>query len=755
MNYTFVTTRSQFDDMLSAMKNEQYIVFDTETNTLNIHNDKNPLIGISFWLPSIGAGYYLSFRHGYKPDASEPDKIVKGTNLPLSWLKEFPMDTGAVWIGYNTLFDLAVFDAEGLALPDTIEDVWTAFFLLDENEALVNSTGRKGAYGLKRLARVFLGDATEGEELLFSELDKLGVTSNKKGEMWRLSGEQTAMYAIDDVRLTWELREFCRPNLERWGQWALYLERNEYYRKVVFLMEKTGILVDRTVLEELSAAARQEAFDLLKWLVEFSRRKVHPEVKVSLLPFNPRSNTQVKELLGSQDARQDTIKAMADEGYQEAKMLLEYKEHIANMALDKAWDIRLELSYMAVDRGIIGPFTLRDIEEEVLRAAFNPSSPSQLMTLFMEHGVTLHSTEKATLELLEAQGNELAGKVLYYRTVSKAESTYYGVWRKAMDKDGYLHSTIRNQTVTGRPNSFDPNMNTMPRKGGYPVKQALIAPPGYVVMEVDYKSQELFVAAAMSGCESMGRLVSEGQDLHWYTTENMNIRGILYPGQTDEKILHQMGFKRDEIDAMSEQDRADKVKKGLRHVGKTLNFAIMYGAGAKSLINLLNVSKEEAYKLIEAWYNVYPEIDTLSKELQEDAQTGRYPDGSPGGPFLYHRNPDGLVRHFNAYFKAGMEPPFYVCLNVLVQGHSAAITRRALLRLAETFPEDDDRLIIVLNLYDAVYAYVREDAIQEVMPVVEHIMTDFDMSPRLQVEGTVGKNWKDKVDWKEYGRISK
>lgn len=756
--YIYVNNVALFDLMVDTMNAEpEFIVLDTETNTLRLYQDSESLIGISIWCPKAGKGFYAPFRHGYKPgEDTTPDP----DNLPIEWLPLIPTNReGITYIGYNMLFDLTVLERNGMEVPALIEDVWTAAFLLNENEDLTASQGRSGAYGLKRLARTYLGDETEGEEALYDALKELGYGVKDRGNerfwkanMWRLPGAQTSLYAIDDVRLTWELREFYRPALVRWQQWELYQERNRYYRKVAYRMERNGILVDPEMMDVLSAEAREAALQVHRRIVAIAEQAGvvtnRPELEYQAYPFNPRSAQAVVALLEAtgyptDNARAATLEELAQQGSTEAAEVLVFKAALSEERYEEALDSLRYLCDAAVQAGVIPAYDSTQIEQELLKQKFNPDSPRQVKTLFARMDYPLVSTEKASLEVLEKQGNTLAELVLHYRMYSKAESTYYTPWREAMDENHRIHSTMRTNTVTGRPNSYDPNLQNIPREGKYPVKKALVAPPGYVVVEIDYRSQELFVAAHFARCESMGRLVSEGQDLHWYTTENMGVRDILYPGMPDEKILHLMGI--DNIGELTTVEKREKVNKGLRQVGKILNFAIMYGAGANSLTKLLNVTRGEAYKLIDAWYAVYPEIKALSDDLQEMAKTGRGPSGGPG-KFHYHRNPDGLVRHFDAYRVAGYGPPTHVCLNVLVQGYSGTITRRAWLRIVEEFP-DDEVMAPILNLYDATYAYVREDMVDTVVPRMMEIMTDFDMSPRLQVEASLGYNWNDKEEY--------
>lgn len=748
-NYIFVFDRDGFDEFLVTLGRNDLVVVDTETNTLSPYVDPEAMIGFSVWFPDEGCGYYLPFRHGYKPNAMEPDNINPGSNLPVEWLSEVSF-AGKHMVGYNTLFDLGVLYADGIDSPDTSEDVWQGAFMANENERLSG-----GNYQLKELSRKYLKDETVGEEILHRQLKKLGYGSTTKGSprhfkanMWRLSSEETAYYAIDDVRLTWELREFYRPILESWLMWDLYMERNDYYHRVVFRMEKYGIpasfeVINSQMMESADRAneIHQKIIDYLGWVPEQDWSAVY-----KALPFNPNSATSVKRLFEFMDVpiTSTGMKEMRRlaEGNPIASSIVQWRELMKAGEYREALELQLTLQSIAEDYQVVEP--AGNLETALLKQRINIGSPDQLKAMFIRQDTPVQSTAKATLEVMEKQGNELAGLVLEWRRWDKAISTFYKPWLSNMDADGHIHANFRNLTVTGRPNSYEPNMLQTPRKGRYDVKKALIAPPGWLIVEADYKSQELFVAAHFAQCEAMARLVSEGQDLHWYTTENMDVRGILYPGMSDEKILKLLGIKH--IAEMGADERREKVNKALRQVGKILNFAVMYGSGAAAISKLLNVNRTQAKKLIDAWFDVFPEMRKLQEDLTKIAMSGRHRDDSPDGTFYYHRNPDGLVRHFNTYIRLKQSPPLHVILNVLIQGHSATVTRRAMLRCVDEWP-DNSVFIPILNLYDAIYFLVREDKVDEVLPKVQHFMTDFEIEPKLQVEFEVGDNWYDKAHW--------
>ena len=680
-----VKTRKQFDTFINNLLAEpDYIVFDTETFTVRPYNYNGCMIGLAIYLPTIGEDYYLPFRHGMKPDAEDPEIIVEGTNLPVEWIKEIPTHTPQTWIGFNAKFDLHVLHTEGLRLPDSVWDVMLAAQILNEEEDAFHGQ-RKGAYELKRLSREYLGpDSTPGEEELFEFLGELGYKT--KGDMWRLSAEQTHQYATDDVKLTWRLLQFYIPYLHKWHQWDLFLEYSEFYRKVLFRMEKNGVRIDQEALDRLYDEAEVEALRIHRLINEVAK---------------------------------------------EAGLW----ENVA-----ETWtEYRMQKYYYG------------GTEEEQLKAHFNPGSPNQLRALLKKIGTPVKDTSADTLERLAQVGNELASLILDWRVQSKARNTFLGPWRDACDPRGYIHPTYLILTTTGRTICMDPNFLQVPRKGRYSVKQVVIPEDGFTMFQGDYKSQELYYAIFLAGESQMAQLVENGEDLHAYTTNAINIRDLLYEGMNDREILRMVGVPNAQVEEMTDEEAANAVATALRYLGKTANFGLLYGMGADRGAQYFNISKEGAKALIEAWHAQYPSFRKAYKEYQTLAKTWRDPDGNPARPgeggYQYIRLEDGRVRHYHLANMAGQVPAYHTAFNFAVQGAGAVITRRATMRVCEAFP-DDDLFRPKLTVYDSLIGDVNLYWMDEVIGTIKEIMEEYDSVPRMKVEPEVGPNWLELKEWK-------
>ena len=131
------------------------------------------------------------------------------------------------------------------------------------------------------------------------------------------------------------------------------------------------------------------------------------------------------------------------------------------------------------------------------------------------------------------------------------------------------------------------------------------------------------------------------------------------------------------------QQTADSV--GIdRAAGKTLNYAVLYGAGASRVSNILESSTEEAKAVLDRWYATYPEVAKLKADLSRlVADRG------------YLRTVLGRRHYF--------EEPNHRLLNYLIQGSAADLLKRTTVELHE------QGVPVVLYVHDEIVAEVPED----------------------------------------------
>lgn len=334
---------------------------------------------------------------------------------------------------------------------------------------------------------------------------------------------------------------------------------------------------------------------------------------------------------------------------------------------------------------------------EIAGQDFNPNSPQQVAK-------ALGSTD-ARRTTLEAMDNPLAKLVVQFKYLHKAVGTFYQPYLELglADVNRNVHPNLNIiGTVSGRLSASNPNPQQLPRKSEqYRVKQIFVAPEGYSVVQCDYKAQELRLAAHFAKEHAITRAFNEGRDPHQMTADSIGIS---------------------------------------RQTGKTLNFGLLYGMGVQKAATFLGIPEDEARKLVPMWHSLYPAFRAMHSRIIALAMQHRNRDGGKAAnekdAYNYIRLEDGRIRHYE-----GADAPYFSSWNTLIQGTGAIIMRRALIRLYNYFRLDPD-VIIAMTVHDSVVMYIKNERLDEVLPIVKRLMEDFPQyNPRMEVEIAVGNDW--------------
>ena len=216
---------------------------------------------------------------------------------------------------------------------------------------------------------------------------------------------------------------------------------------------------------------------------------------------------------------------------------------------------------------------------------FNINSPKQLGTvLFEKLGLPVvkkskrgYSTDSAVMEKLRGR-HEIIDYIMEYRHAAKLKSTYTDALLPLVDGESRVHSSL-NQTVTatGRISSAEPNLQNIPVRTelGREIRKMFVAKEGCVLVDADYSQIELRVLAHISGDENMCRAFRENEDIHKMTA--MQVFGV-----PDFCVTPEM-----------------------RARAKTVNFGIIYGQSDFSLAGELKITRREAKRYIDSYFEKY------------------------------------------------------------------------------------------------------------------------------------------------------
>ncbi|MCK9048384.1 DNA polymerase I [Haemophilus influenzae] len=361
---------------------------------------------------------------------------------------------------------------------------------------------------------------------------------------------------------------------------------------------------------------------------------------------------------------------------------------------------------------------LTALEEQAYELAgqpFNLASTKQLQEiLFDKLGLPIlqktpkgaPSTNEEVLEEL-AYSHELPKILVEHRGLSKLKSTYTDKLPQMVNSQtGRVHTSYHQAvTATGRLSSSDPNLQNIPIRNeeGRRIRQAFIAREGYSIVAADYSQIELRIMAHLSGDQGLINAFSQGKDIHRSTAAEI------------------FGVSLNEV--TSEQ----------RRNAKAINFGLIYGMSAFGLSRQLGISRPDAKKYMDLYFQRYPSVQQFMTDIREKAKAQGYVE-TLFGRRLYL--PD--INSSNAMRRKGAER---VAINAPMQGTAADIIKRAMIKLDEVIYYDPD-IEMIMQVHDELVFEVRSEKVEFFREQIKQQMEDAaELVVPLIVEVGVGQNW--------------
>ena len=365
------------------------------------------------------------------------------------------------------------------------------------------------------------------------------------------------------------------------------------------------------------------------------------------------------------------------------------------------------------------------IENKVYEQAgvrFNISSPKQVGDVLFDRlkipyrwkktGKTdQYSTDEEKLSELAFQF-PVARTILDYRSLSKLQSTYVEALPRMINpKTGRVHSSF-NQALaaTGRLSSNNPNLQNIPIRTaeGRKVREAFIPrSEEYVLLSADYSQIELRLIAEISNEQAMLSAFQAGHDIHQATAAK--VYGV----------------------------PLEEVTPTQRRNAKTVNFSIIYGAGATNLSQQLSIPRSEAKHLIDQYFAQYKDLKTYMGKVVEDARENGYVMTLMGRR-RYLRDIDSR----NSLARSNAER---VAVNTPIQGSAADMIKIAMINIHRELKARNLKTKMILQVHDELVFDVHKSEIEIVKPIIESGMKNAipNLKVPILVEMGVGDHWLD------------
>ena len=386
---------------------------------------------------------------------------------------------------------------------------------------------------------------------------------------------------------------------------------------------------------------------------------------------------------------------------------------------------RMEQAGLKLDRATLSDLSnylgleLRKLTVKIYELAgreFNIGSPKQVGEVLSELEMTSGrktstgriSTSKAVLEEL-AQTYELPRMIIDYRELDKLKSVYTDALPHQIAADGRIHCLL-NQTVaaTGRLSSSDPNLQNIPIRTelGRRIRRSFVAEKGNKIISADYSQLELRLLAHITQDPVMLEAFQNGEDIHARTAR------LVFGAKTDEEL------------------------KEARRFAKIVNFAIAYAIEPWGLSQRVGISRPEAKKVIEDYYNTYKGVRRYMEEVPLRAREHGYVRS------IYGRiRPLPGISDRNANIRKAAERE---AINMPIQGTASDIVKIAMLKVDEEFRREGLDAQLLMQVHDELLV---ETPVAEAEHVAEILKREMEGAVSLDVplivDVGIADNWMD------------
>jgi DNA polymerase-1 len=386
---------------------------------------------------------------------------------------------------------------------------------------------------------------------------------------------------------------------------------------------------------------------------------------------------------------------------------------------------RMELTGLVVDRAALdrAEQAFAGIEAELTQQiealagrSFNINSTKQLgAVLFAElklpvasHTKTGWSTSTEALQKIE-HAHPIVPLVIRWRLLRRMRDSWVIGLRRCIDGDGRVHSRFHvARSFSGHLVNTSPDLARVP--GRTPememIRRAFVAPPGCVLMSVDFNQLGLYVLAHLTRDPALVEPLSRRDDMHRLTASAVLDRPV---------------------ESISPDDR---------QLGKVVNFATFAGQGASALALALGVSAQEAKEMIARFDRRYAMVREFQDEQLRLAREQGHIVTIAG-----RRWPIGGLESLDPHDRSYAER---LARRATHEGSVADVARRALLEADRALRRAGLGAVPVHEIVDEVLFQVPEAELETAARIATQAMRHaYELAVPLVVGVEAGPSWAD------------
>ncbi|MBK8302188.1 MAG: hypothetical protein IPK98_01760 [Chloracidobacterium sp.] len=292
------------------------------------------------------------------------------------------------------------------------------------------------------------------------------------------------------------------------------------------------------------------------------------------------------------------------------------------------------------------------------RPEINLDSQAQVTDALVGLGIPMPDTTRAWQLQPLAEKYPAVAKLLEYRTVAKASSSFgENILEFIEPATGRIHADFRQiGAPTGRFSCSNPNLQQIPHEAEY--RRCFMAPAGKKLVIADYSQIELRILADFSDDKNFIEAFVSGQDFHAATAAQ--VFGIAAADVTPDQ----------------------------RSFAKRLNFGVVYGIGASRFASMTGLTQTQAEDTLRKYFATYPQMDAWLRTAANNVKIERSTRSGSGrlARFNFDENDRSSLGSAQRYAK-----------NMPIQGTSADILKRALRLLHDDIRSTSAKLVNIVH----------------------------------------------------------
>ena len=250
----------------------------------------------------------------------------------------------------------------------------------------------------------------------------------------------------------------------------------------------------------------------------------------------------------------------------------------------------------------------------------------------------------------------------------------------------------------------EPAEHPHPHRGGPPHPPGVHRAEGYSLVAADYSQIELRIMAHLSSDASLLKAFAEDRDIHQATAAEV------------------LGLPAGEVSADQ------------RRSAKAVNFGLIYGMSAFGLARQLGISRGDAQRYVDLYFERYPGVKRYMDETRAQARELGYVE-TVFGRRLYLPE----IRSRNAALRQYAERS---AINAPMQGTAADIIKRAMIEVDAWLEKSQVPARLIMQVHDELVLEVADDAVESTAARLrEHMMAAAELAVPLKVDVGIGLNW--------------